>query len=256
MRKRIGHIPFLHLKSFHVGEYLDLGVKEGRAVRANRERALLSHACSIAMRKGWLSRNPCSGVARNSEVPRERYIEDHEMTAMRSACNLQTRALAILLYRTLQRPEDILSWTSENIISRLIGDKEMKVLKFRSGKTKHPMEIIITSELEAVFDELAADNRRIPGMTLIHNRKGLEYTLGGMDSMWAKARAKVAQKMPSVADFALYDLKGKGATDMYRDCVPLTEISHLCGHDSVRTTETYIKARLVRPVAPNVRKVA
>ena len=43
--------------------------------------------------------------------------------------------------------------------------------------------------------------------------------------------------------FALYDLKGKGATDMWLAGERLTTIQVLYGHESVTTTEKYVKAR-------------
>jgi site-specific recombinase XerD len=57
----------------------------------------------------------------------------------------------------------------------------------------------------------------------------------------------------SVKDLGLYDLKGKAATDMFRAGVPLEQIQHLLGHESIRTTEIYIKARLPDLVAPTAR---
>jgi hypothetical protein len=47
----------------------------GGAVRDNREKALLSHCFTKAMVQGWVDANPCRGVHRNSERPRERMIE-------------------------------------------------------------------------------------------------------------------------------------------------------------------------------------
>ena len=55
--------------------YLD---KRGAPVRANREKALLSDVFSIAIRWGIVTDNPCWGVKRNPEKPRDRYVEDFE----------------------------------------------------------------------------------------------------------------------------------------------------------------------------------
>jgi len=58
-------------------------------------------------------------------------------------------------------------------------------------------------------------------------------------------------KTSKVLDFGMYDLKGKAATDMYRSNVPLEKIQHLLGHQSVTTTERYIKARMPSLVESN-----
>ncbi|HYD78774.1 MAG TPA: tyrosine-type recombinase/integrase [Paucimonas sp.] len=53
----------------------------------------------------------------------------------------------------------------------------------------------------------------------------------------------------------MYDIKGKGATDMFRAGVPIERIQHLLGHESVTTTEIYLKARLPDVAMPNMREM-
>lgn len=43
-----------------------------------------------------------------------------------------------------------------------------------------------------------------------------------------------------IKDFAIYDLKGKGATDMWLAGVPLEQIQALCGHEFITTTVIYV----------------
>lgn len=49
---------------------------QGTLVRANREKALLSHVYTKAMERGMVDYNPCRGVLRNAEMAPERMIED------------------------------------------------------------------------------------------------------------------------------------------------------------------------------------
>jgi hypothetical protein len=70
------------IEPHHVNEYLDIGREGRRAVRANRESARLSACMSWMLRSkhanGGLQINPCmrgSGVVRNPETPRERYVD-------------------------------------------------------------------------------------------------------------------------------------------------------------------------------------
>lgn len=70
----------------------------------------------------------------------------------------------------------------------------------------------------------------------------------------AAVRKQHAEKGGPLAEMAprgYYDMKGKGATDMWLAGVPLTLVQVLCGHDSVTTTEKYVKARCRGIVAPN-----
>jgi site-specific recombinase XerD len=54
------------------------------------------------------------------------------------------------------------------------------------------------------------------------------------------------------------DVRAKGATDMYLAGVPLETIQQLMGHESVKTTEIYIKKLLetVSIAAPNKRQIS
>ena len=234
----------------HVMQYLSIGAQASRMVRANREVATLRAAFSwmIANAKCDTKVNPCyrqSGVRRNPEEKRDRYIEDAEFAAvMAVATSPQVRALAGLIYRTLQRPSDILRWTAANIATR----DGARVLSFRQGKTGKQMAIRITPEIDDLV-KLAVDGRQIRGMTLIHRNNGQPYAEKSLAGMWGEYRRKAG-----VPDFAIYDLKGKGATDMYTSGVPLELIQDLCGHASITTTEIYIKSRLRGVVEPNVVK--
>lgn len=66
------------LSPMHVAKYLDMRGKVA-PVRANREKIPLSHMSSIAMRWGIVDTNPCCGVERNTETPRNRFVTDDEL---------------------------------------------------------------------------------------------------------------------------------------------------------------------------------
>ena len=55
--------------------------------------------------------------------------------------------------------------------------------------------------------------------------------------------------------FGIYDLKGKGATDMFQPGIPLVYIQALARHEPITTTEIYIKSRLYKPVVSNTRNI-
>lgn len=56
-------------------------------VRANREKALLSHVFQYAIRWGVAKDNPCRRVSRNPEKPRNRYVSDDELELFLSVCS-------------------------------------------------------------------------------------------------------------------------------------------------------------------------
>lgn len=227
----------------HIGEYLDAGRDNNRSVRANREKAALSSCFTWLLRIGVVTSNPCKGIKRNKETKRDRWISDEEYHAVYDIASQPVKTWMTLIYRTLQRPSDVLSWTRKNLIDR---DGET-LIEFRQGKTGRLMSIIINSDIAA---ELVVASRKVgfEHGALIATKDGKHYTEMGLSSMFRRHVEKAG-----IEDFALYDLKAKGATDMYKSGVPLETICALCGHESTKTTEIYIKTHARDSIKANDR---
>lgn len=237
-------------------------LKPPRPVPANRERAFLSSCLSWMIREGKvpadvLSVNVCmraSGVRRNPESQRERYVTHAEYRAVYEAGNRAVRLAMELEYRTLQRPQvDIIGWTGANIRVKEGG----KVLHFRQHKTNRLIDIALVGELGALVTEAVGEHPQLH-QPIVHRLDGKAYTYDGLSAMLKQAQDKVRaahakadgplRDMPS---FGLRDLKGKGATDMWLAGEAIERIQHLCGHADKATTEKYIKARWRETAQPN-----
>ena len=221
------------------------------------------------IRKGYagIRVNPCIGVRRNRETKRERYVEGDEMLETLVKAPVQVWGLAHLVYRTLQRPEDIITWTSRNITERDDpAGRKVRILRTNQGKTSVTVDIELTPEIDAIIDRLRLESmprppsgrRVVVGMTLIHRRDGKPYTYDGLCSMLKRAQELVRDlhaikggRLAEMPSWGFYDMKGKGATDMWLNGIRLELIQVLCGHDSVKTTERYVKRRWRGIVAPN-----
>jgi integrase len=245
----------------HVQTWIDEGRKDSRATQANRERAFMSSCFSWLLRRAdcppGLKVNPCmrrSGVKRNTERKRERYVTHEEYRAVYNAGGPKVRLMMELVYRTLQRPEvDVLAWTPANI--RAKGDG--KVLRFTQSKTGKQVDIALVGDFEQLVKAAIGE---IPALhqPLVHTLKGEAYTYDGISTMLKKAQAKVRAEhkakggpLASMPSFGYRDLKGKGATDMWLSGVPIERIQLLCGHEDKATTEKYIKARWSETAMPN-----
>lgn len=254
-----GHMTPAELGPHHVQKYLDLGVDMDRSVRANREKACLS-ACFTWIRtrrpEANVITNPCFGVRRNTETARDVYVETTHLQAVYRLASPMAIAYAELVYRTLQRPDDVLGWTRANIAKRTKSDgAEYRVLKFEQSKTGAKLEIEIDAHLASVLDKIKRD---VVGIPLIHstnskrrnkkkdNAQFWRYTEEGIGSMWRRW-----VKRAGVPPFGVMDLRGKGATDMYLAGISLEKIQALMGHESVTTTEIYVKRRMNIVATPN-----
>lgn len=225
-------------------------------VRANRELSLLSVCYSWMIEKGLvpgLTANPVASIARNSERPKDRYVEDGEYLpvygiAQRSVCMAMT-----LAYRTLQRPEDLLRLEPGAVRTRTIAGKVERVLPVTQGKTGRTVNIEVTPELDEALGMLAGGRVAKFSSFLIHDLRGQSYTVEGIGAMLR--RCCYAAKVPT---FGLMDVRAKGATDLYLTGTPLEQIQLLMGHASVTTTEVYIKRLIatIRTSRPNPIRIA
>lgn len=245
-----------------VQSYLDRMAKmvPPRPVPANRERAFLSSCLSWMLRTGavpLLKVNPCmraSGVKRNPEKKRERYVTDAEYRAVYEAGNRAVRLAMELVFRTLQRPEvDVLAWTPANVRNKDGG----KVLHFRQSKTGRLIDIALVGELGALVREAIGEVPQLH-QPILHRLDGGAYTYDGISAMLKQAQERVRAKhraeggpLADMPSFGLRDLKGKGATDLWRAGEPIERIQLLCGHADKTTTERYIKARWLETAQPN-----
>lgn len=271
LKAYFGEMQPQHVQARHVGAYLEAN-RETRPVRANREKALLSHVFTWSMRHPiWgcmIHHNPCKGVVRNKETKRIRIVTDDEYMAVYNLANPNVQRLMTLVYRTLQRPSDILKFGPNNIVNRMVGGEMVEVLSFKQGKTGATVEIILTDDLRAALyghtftvNDLRNSNGSKPlSKVFIVNRDGKPYCLNGIDSNFRRALNKYRKQTKTNTGvtpepFGIYDLKGKGATDMYQSGIALEYIQALAGHESVTTTEIYIKSRLNKPVVSNTRKI-
>lgn len=236
------------VQGHHVAEYLDVGVEMNRSVRANREKATLSACFTWLLRQSGtgISVNPCIGIRRNPERKRDRYVTHEEYRAVWKKAQPSVRALLDLIYRTLQRPEDIINWTPANIIIKSENDgTKVKVIRTQQGKTDAHVDIAVSPEIEQVLQTLRRPTGSLEDSTrpLLLSRKNEPYTYSGLTSMLQRYVKSTSINGKPIPSFGFYDMKGKGATDMWLAGVPLEEIQALCGHDSVTTTEIYVKCR-------------
>lgn len=211
LRAVFGRMRPRDLRPMHVAAYLD---KRGAAapVRANREKALLSHVFTTAMRWGIVDANPCRGVERNPEKPRDRLVTDRELCGFiaQSIGNDTTMLLALtawLAYLTAQRRGDLLRLRLDQI-----GDDGIAIVQ---GKTAARVLIEWTPTLRECVAALRALPRPVRGLYLICNQSGQPYTDAGFKALWGRLMNTWCDS--GGQRFHFHDLRAKGITRLVED---------------------------------------
>lgn len=194
LRAVFGAMDPADIKPAHVARYLD----ERGGTRANREVALLSHIFKKAIRWGLVERNPCTGVERNTERARTRYVSDAEFWARWEQVSEPLQLCMELLYVTGQRLGDVL-----RIRESHITDEGVAVTQ---GKTRTRLMLVWTDKLEDVVSRCRQRPSDEDDPPLLRTNQGKAYTVSGIGSMW--------RKVPWEGEpFQLRDLRAKSASD-------------------------------------------
>lgn len=208
-------------------------------VGANREKALLSHVFSMAIRWGIVRDNPCKNVKRITEKPRSRYIEDWEYHAVRNVAPLLIQNLMDFAYLTGQRIGDILAIKLQNLTDEGI--------KIEQKKTGSKLIIQWSDELRDCVEKIKKMPRSIIySMTLFCNKKGGTLTYDGFSTQWHKTIKKALADGLIKESFTFHDIRAKSSSDAQNR----QAASELLGHSSLQMTEkVYIRNfKKVRPI--------
>lgn len=216
----------------HVRQYVTWR-SEKAAVRAVREKALLSHVWNWARGAGYTDKpNPCEGIKGKKSKGRDVYVEDEQFDAIHALARPCVQDAMDLLYLTGQRPSDVLAATELQIK----GD----TLHFRQAKTGAHVPMEISGRLAAVLDRIRQRKQTYPiyNMRLVVNERGNSVSLAMLQRWFDEARS--AAKVECVQ---LRDLRAKAGTDKAESSGDVRAAQRQLGHSSVVMTEHYIRSR-------------
>lgn len=250
LRRAFESAPIESITPQVVAQYRDARTAK---VRANREIALLSHAFTIAREWGLTDKaNPCFGVRRNKEKPRDFYAGEVVWNAVYSEAAQELKDAMDLAYLTGQRPADVLKIASTDLNNGflLIGQgKTEKRLRLRLEDAG------IQSGLSTFIEDLL-ERRAVNGVktsTLITNSSGLRMSQQMLRNRWDDARENAAIKAAtngdpalaaSIREFQFKDIRPKAASE-----IDLTHASRLLGHSSEEMTKKVYRrvGEIVKP---------
>lgn len=236
----------------HVWGYLHKARGIEAPVRANREIALLSKMFTRLVNQGALDSNPCIGVERNEEIPRDRLVLEGEWqrfltfargnghlpenSPMRDklTTGLRTALAAELAYLTGKAQGQVLK-----LHRNQIDDGEG--ISFGSRKRGRKTLVEWTPALRDVVNQCLALPTRITSTYVIPNEDGQPYTSDGFKSNWQRlmnAWVKLGNER-----FTFHDLRGKTVSDMRADN---RRVSDLTGHTTEAVIDRVYDRRMVR----------
>lgn len=230
--KVFAHMPVDAIAPMHVREYMDIRGQAAK-VRANREKALLSHIFNKAREWGYTAlQNPCQGVKGFKETGRSRYITDVEFQQVKAQAHFTVIDAMDLALLTGQRPADVLKLKTTDI-----RDGALWIVQNKTGQR---LGVEVTGELAAIIARINERPRRAISAWLVQDENGQPLTQLALRSRFDKARtlAKV--------DFQFRDIRAKAATDTG----DLAHSQSLLGHKNRDMTEHYVKARMGERVKP------
>lgn len=221
-------------------------------VRANREKALLSHIWNYCRAEGLTSRaNPCTGIDSFEETGRE-VAPDAALLAQVLNVADQPLQFALRLADIIgQRPQDVHAMSEKHIDGPIPGG----FLAFKQGKTGAKLRIVIEGVLADLLAEMiaykktrqaeaqaAAERRKKAGgrvypLALLVNEKGEALGRAALRDRFDKAR--LAAGVPK-AEFQLRDLRAKAATET-DEAAGTRAAQALLGHTTEGMTAGYIR---------------
>ena len=231
--------PLEAIEPQHVKQYI---VWRKAKVRANRERALLSHIWNWAREMGYTKLpNPCAGVRGNRETGRDIYIEDEVFLAVWTAAEQPLRDAMDLAYLAGQRVADTLSMDEDDI-----RNGQLQVVQ---GKTGAKRRIEVVGELAELINAMVERKRRMGAITrkLITTAKGGTMSYRMLNGAFQRARVKAGVKFEN---FQFRDLRAKAGTDKAESSGDIRQAQKQLGHSSVTMTEHYTRNRRGDKVTP------
>ncbi|MEO0467599.1 MAG: hypothetical protein AAF216_13745 [Pseudomonadota bacterium] len=183
----------------HVARFLSWRERNGAGVVANREMACLSSAFNYGMRNGMAKWNPCRGVRRNKETPKERYVSNDEFLAYFNAATEPEQDLMAGLFLARMRPNEGRALLKLQITPQGILWRESKTGKRDICEWDTALRFFVTRAM----------SRTPESPRVFTNNQGSPWTHDGMQSAMRRIRGRAG----TVESWTWHDLRAKGESD-------------------------------------------
>lgn len=197
-----GRMPIGSIRRGHIAQYRD----SRPPVSANRELALLSHVFARCMEWELVNDNPCKGIERNTESPRDRYVTDAEFDAVFEAAPPTIQAVMLMAVLIGQREGDLLKLRRTDL-----GEHGITL---RQSKTGKKLMVEWTPALrQAVEFAKGLPRTGIASAYLLTTETGQPYSLSGFQTAWQRHIKSCHDRGIIAERFTFHDLRAKAGTD-------------------------------------------
>jgi integrase len=199
----------------------------------NRELALLRRMLNVAVREGWLTRNPFTAgetlISLADERKRERILTREEEARLLAACTgrrAHLKALVVAALDTGCRQGELLKlrWRDVDLEARSL------VLQAFNTKTLRERGVAMTTRLYLELERLWERSSKDLDALVFGVADNVKHSFDG------------ARKQAGLPDVRFHDLRHTAATRLVAAHISISEVGRVLGHTQVNTTYRYVNA--------------
>jgi integrase len=213
-----------------VEEYLNEVARTSKT-KANKRLRLIKALFGHGVKRGWLTKNPCTGIERFPEDKAKRYIppeEDIRLVLELAEC--QDRWYLLTIAHTMGRMREVnrLKWEDVDF------QKGMVTLYTRKAKNSDlkPVYVPMNDDLRFVLQQVPRINEYVfPNME--NDGKPYDHRDKFLKTLCRDA---------GVREFTYHCLRHFGASKLDAMGAPLTDIQAILGHGRATTTDHYLQS--------------
>jgi integrase len=200
------------MRPLHVRKYMDARGVQGE-VAANRDMALLQNIFAYGYERGLVKLNPCIGVKKFSETPRDYYIEDSEYEQFLALSTPIVQVFMELSYLEAARGQDV-----RVIMLSDIKDDGIFIQQEKTGKKQiklwTPRLLDAVEHAKAIRKQISDKRKgKVVSLYLVVNERGQPYTESGLKSVWRNNKKRIKDEHGIDIEWTFHDIKAKGISD-------------------------------------------
>jgi integrase len=224
-RHRVADLRHTHIAALHREV-----TKKAGPIAANRTYALVHKLLSLAVKEGWIATNPATGIERNPENKRERFLTPTEIGRLTEALNAHPNkqsgnAVRLLLLTGARRGEVLgAAWSDFDL------DAGVWTKPSHATMQKKTHRLPLSAPALRVLSDMragAATDHLFPGRTA-------NEVQGNLKRFWA-----TVTKAAGIEGARIHDLRHTHASILASSGLSLPVIGALLGHTQAQTTARY-----------------